>query len=305
MAITTTSQLASDTLINYVTSEIKVLEPMLQFAKLGVRRDVPKGFNKLTFPQGNAIATGSVSSLTEGTNPSVTTWGTTAYSVSLTQYGLIIQLTDIAMRNSAFELMSSAVLNVKNALARQIDNYIQTIVNAGTNVGYAGGKASRAGLAAGDLIAATDYTQGIKKLRNASSAGLKPFMDGKYGVVMHPNVETDFMNNTQTGAWTDLSRFDQSNRLQSGTIGGFRGGVVFTSANVQSFSSTTTVYPTTFVGDQSFGWGYFQSPTPIIVSTPDSNNILNLYTSIGAKAALGAVRFEEARIYRLESAGTP
>ena len=278
---------------------------MLQFAKVGVRKDVPKGFNKLTFPQGNQITTASVSTLTEGTNPSVTTWGTTDYTVALTQYGLIIQLTDIAMRNSAFELMSSAVLNVKNALARQIDNYIQTIVNAGTNVGYAGGKAARNTLAVGDLISATDYTQGIKKLRVASNAGLRPFMDGKYAVIMSPFVETDFMNNTQTGAWTDLSRFDQSQRLQSGTIGGFRGGVVFTSANVQTYSSTTTVYPTTFVGDQSFGWGFFQAPAPVIVSTPDSNNILNLYTSIGAKAAIGAVRFEEARIYRLESAATP
>lgn len=306
MAITTTSQLASNTLINYVTAEIKVLEPMLQFAKLGVRRDVPKGFANLTFPQGNTIATSSVSTISsQGTNPSVVTWGTSDYTVGLTQYGLIIQLTDIAMRNSAFELLSSAITNVKNALARQIDNSIQNVVNAGTNVGYAGGKSARANLATGDLIAVSDYTQGIKKLRNASNAGLQPLVDGKYGVIMHPNVETDFMNNTQAGAWMDLSRYDQTDRLSAGKVNGFRGGVVMTSANVQTFSSTTTVYPTTFVGDQSFGWGFFQAPTPTLITTPDSNNILNLYTSIGGKAAIGTVRFEEARIYRLESAATP
>lgn len=314
MAITTTSNAAAATLINYVTAEIKVLEPILQFANIGVRRDIPKGYDQLTFPQGNTIQTTSVTTIassssrtTEGTNPSVTTWGTTAYTSGYTQYGIIIQLSDILMRNSAFEVLSSALREVKASLARQIDNYIQNVVNAGTNVGYAGGKASRAALAAGDLISVSDYTYGIKKLRKAASAtgvsaGLQPFVDGKYAVIMHTDVETDFMNNTGAGAWVDLSRYSQTDRLDTGKINGFRGGVVMTSANVQTFASTTTVYPTTFVGQESFGWGYFQTPTPIIVTTPDSANQLNLYTSIGAKAAVAATRFEESRIYRLESA---
>lgn len=314
MAITTTSNAASATLINYVTAEIKVLEPFLQFANIGVRRDIPKGFDQLTFPQGNIIQTTSVSTIassssrtTEGTNPSATTWGTTAYTAGYTQYGIVLQLSDILMRNSAFEIMSSAIREVKASLARQIDNYIQNVVNAGTNVGYAGGKTSRVNLAAGDLISVSDYTYGIKKLRKAASAtgiaaGLQPFVDGKYAIIMHPDVETDFMNNTGAGAWVDLSRYTQTDRLDSGKINGFRGGVVMTSANVQTFASTTTVYPTTFVGSESFGWGYFQVPTPFIVSTPDSNNQLNLYTTIGAKASVAATRFEESRIYRLESA---
>lgn len=314
MAITTTSNAASATLINYVTAEIKVLEPILQFANLGVRRDIPKGFDQLTFPQGNTIQTTSVTTIasssartTEGTNPSVTTWGTTAYTAGYTQYGIIVQLSDILMRNSAFEVLSSCLREVKASLARQIDNYIQNVVNAGTNVIYSGGKASRAALASGDLIAVSDYTYGIKKMRTAASAtgiaaGMMPFIDGKYGVIMHTNVETDFMNNTGAGAWVDLSRYNQTDRLAAGKINGFRGGVVMTSANVQTFASTTTVYPTTFIGFESFGWGYFQIPTPIIVTTPDSANQLNLYTSIGAKAAVAATRFEESRIVRLESA---
>lgn len=309
MAVTTTSQLAADTLINYVTSEIKVLEPVLMFTKLGVRKDVPKGWNQLTFPQGNLITTGSVSTISsQGVNPSVTTWGTTAYSAGETQYGLIIQISDIAMRNSAFELMSSAVLNVKNALARQIDVSIQSTISAGTNVGYAGGKTSRAALTAGDLISVGDYTEGIGLLRVASdgsqAAGLQPFIDGKYAVIMDPKVEQDFMNNTSAGAWMDLSRYDQTKRLEYGKVDGFRGGVVMTTANLTTFtgSASLVVYPTYFFGLESFGWGYFQQPEPVIISTPDSNNVLNLFTSIGAKASLASTLFTQQRVYRLESA---
>lgn len=314
MGITTTSNAAAATLINYVTAEIKVLEPLLQFAKLGVHRDIPKGFDQLTFPQGNTIQTTSVTTIassssrtTEGTNPPATTWGTTAYSSGYTQYGIVVQLSDILMRNSAFELVQSCLREVKASLARQIDNYIQNVVNAGTNVGYSGGKSSRATLAAGDLISIPDYTYGINKLRVAASAtgvaaGLMPFMNGKYAVIAHPNIENDFMNNTGAGAWLDLSRYNQTDRLESGHVNGFRGGIMMTSANVQTFSSNVTVYPTTFIGLESFGWGYFQVPTPIIVTTPDNYNPLNVYASLGAKAAIAATRFEESRIFRLESA---
>lgn len=308
MAVTTSTQLASDTLINYVTSEIKALEPMLLFTKLGVRRDVVKGFNKLTFPQGNQLNASSVSTISsQGVNPSVTTWGTTAYSASLTQYGLIIQISDIALRNSAFELIQSGVLNVKNALARQIDIALQSTLSAGTNVGYSGGKTARANLTAGDLIAVGDYTEGISLLRvaytnSATPAGLQPFIDGKYAVIMDPKVESDFMNNTSAGAWMDLARYDNTKRLEYGHIDGFRGGVVMTTANLTTFASTVTVYPTYYLGLESFGWGYFQQPEPVIIATPDSNNVLNLFTSIGAKASVGSTLFEQQRVYRTESA---
>jgi hypothetical protein len=45
-----------------------------------------------------------------------------------------------------------------------------------------------------------------------------------------------------------------------------------------------------------------------MVTTPDSNNPLNLYTSIGGKVTLGVTRFEDSvgtqRIIRVESAAS-
>lgn len=87
MAVTVTTDWASAVLINYVTSEIRTLEPMLQLAKLGVKRDVPKGFHQLAFPQTSKIASSSVSTISEGINPVAVTWGSTAYTSGITQYG--------------------------------------------------------------------------------------------------------------------------------------------------------------------------------------------------------------------------
>jgi len=309
MTLTTTSTWSSQLLINYVTSIVRHLEPELQFAKLGVKRDVPQGFATLAFPQSRQIATSSVTNITsggEGVNPTAVAWNSDAYTSSATQYGLVIQVTDLLVRNSALEVVDNCALEVKYALSRQLDNALQTTVNGSTSgVLYAGGKASRAALGAGDLVDTVTYTKGIRNLSAVNNNGLKPFVGGFYAVICHPNQEFDLMSNTSGGGWLDVGRYTSVSDLIAGRLGDFRGGRIMRSPNVQTYSSTTTVYPMTFIGMESFGWGFFQPITPYIVTSPDSNNPLNVYTSIGGKFGLGVTRFEDTsssyRIVRLES----
>jgi N4-gp56 family major capsid protein len=305
--LTTTTQWSAQLLINYVTSIVRHLEPELQFAKLGVKKDVPKGFATLAFPQSSQIGTSSVSQITEGQDPSAYQWASAAFTSGVTQYGIVVQVTDILVRNSAIEVVDNCALEVKLALGRQLDNSLQTTVNGSSNgVIYAGGKTSRASLTASDLMDITAYTKAIRNLSGVNGNGLKSFVGGWYAVIWHPNQEFDVMSNTGAGGWLDTGRYTSVNDLLEGKMGDYRGGRSMRSPNVQTFSSTVTVYPATFVGHESFGWGFFQPITPYIVSTPDSNNPLNLYTSIGGKFGLGSTRFEDTstsyRIARVESA---
>lgn len=299
MAVTVRSDWSAQLLINYVTTEVQTLEPDLFFASVGLRKDVPKGYNVLAFPQTSQIATTSVTSVTEGQVPTAVTWGSTAYTGTQTQKGIVIQVSDLLVRSSAVEVIVSGTRQVRYALARAIDVLLQSTVEAGSNVIYAGGKSARASLGSGDLIDATLLVKAIKTLRAAS---LMPAMGKYYWGVIHPNQETDLMLNTSTGAWIDIGRYTSPLELKEGKMGEFRGARVLSSANVQTFSSTVTVYPMLIGGYESFGWGYFQQPEPILVTTPDSSNPLNTYNSIGAKATLGVTRFEETRLARIESA---
>src|SRR4051812_21889367 len=45
----------SELLVSYISEQIKVLEPKLRYARLGKKKDVPKGFDRITFPQVNQI----------------------------------------------------------------------------------------------------------------------------------------------------------------------------------------------------------------------------------------------------------
>jgi N4-gp56 family major capsid protein len=333
------------------------LEPDLQYARLGVRRDAPKGFDRILFPQtnqipvvfnvninssvtsfgsyigggigGSVIAGGNVSvegqanippgapasstygvaAIVEGTNPTSVTWGATSYGSGPFQFGILVQVSDLLVQNSAIEVVDSCARQVRESLARLVDTVIQTVVNSGVNgVIYAGGKTSRTGIAAGDVLTQTEMIKGVRNLRAANAAGVKAF-EGKYYVaVIHPNVMADLMSNSQTGAWQDMARYTSVDDVKAGKMGDFRGIRYLESAYQNYYASATSVYPTTLIGDQSFGWGYFQQPTPILVTTPDSNNPLNLFTSIGGKVTLGVTRFEDKpwvyRVVRVESSAT-
>ena len=342
----------SELLISYISDEIKVLEPDLQYARLGLKRDAPKGYDRVVFPQTNQLpvrinirgstlggtmydsvmggsvwgagasiqggaaatapgfpvsSTEGVAGITEGTNPASITWGATSYSAGPAQYGILVTVSDLLVRGSAIEVIDGATEQVRNSLARLVDSVIQGVVNAGVNgVIYAGGKTTRASLGAGDTIAQSNIQRGVKYLRSSNAAGLKPFEGQYYVAVIHPQVMGDLMDNTGTGSWIDVGRYSSVDQLREGKMHDFRGVRYLETAYQNYFTSTTSVFPTTLLGDRSFGWGYFQQPTPILTSTPDSNNPLNLYSSIGGKVTLGVTRFEDSlgtqRIERIESA---
>lgn len=343
----------SELLVGAIQEEIKVLEPELQYARLGVQRNAPKGFDRIVFPQTNqlpvkintsmqttggsagfsgggsvwgagtsvlggaaatapgfpASSTEGVAAITEGTNPTSITWGATAYGSGPAQYGILVTVSDLLVQNSAVEVVQACTMKVRDALARMVDTLLQTVVNAGTNgVIYSGGKTSRTGIGAGDTINQADLTRAVKYLRSSNAAGLKPFAGGNYAAVIHPQVMGDLMSNTNSGSWIDAARYTSTQDILDGKMSGFRGVKYLESAWQNYYTSTVNVFPTTLLGDQSFGWGYFQEPQAILVSTPDSQNALNLYNSIGGKVTIGATRFEDTpstvRILRIESAFT-
>lgn len=341
----------SELLVAYINDEIRTLEPDLQYARLGRQRNIPKGFDRLLFPQSNQLpvkintsmltvggpggmagggsvwgagasilggaaatapgfpvsSTEGVAAIVEGTNPTSVTWGATSYSSGPAQYGILVQVSDLLVRNSAIEVIDDATRQVRLALARLVDTVIQTVVNAGTNgVIYSGGKTSRSTLGAGDTITIADMVKAVKYLRSSNAAGARPFSGSYYAGVIHPQVMGDLMSNTQTGGWIDVGRYSNVDDMRTGMMKDFRGVRYLETAWQNYFNSSVPVFPTTLISEDAFGWGYFQEPTATIVNTADSNNPLNLYTSISGKVTLGATRFEDlpgyVRIVRVESA---
>lgn len=343
----------SQLLVAYINGKLDVLEPDLKYAQLGLRRDVPQGYDRLLFSQTNQLpvkintsmtttggpafqgggsvwgagtsilggaaattpgfpvsSTEGVAAFTaEGTNPTSITWGAGTFNSGPAQYGILVQVTDLLVRNSAIEVVDDAAGKVRDALARLVDTVLQVVVNSGTNgVLYAGGNTARTGIGAGNTAVTSDIVRGTTMLRASNAAGVKPFEGSYYVMIVHPNVMADLMNQTASGSWSDMARYSDVEGVRKGQYGSFRGVRALEYPYQNYFTSTVNVMPTTLLGQDSFGWGYFQQPTAILTTTADSNNPLNLYKSIAGKVALGATRFEDfagyIRIVRYESAYT-
>lgn len=260
-----------------------------------------------TAPGFPVSSTEGVGTLGEGTNPTAIQWGANSFSTGPAQFGVLVQVTDLLVRNSAIEVIQNASREVQNALARMVDTALQTVVNAGSNgVIYSGNKTARTSLGSGDTIAQSDLTRAVQWLRSANAAGLEPFEGGNFAAVIHPAVMGDLMSNTSAGSWIDAARYTSPNDILDGKMTGYRGVKYLESAWQNYFNSTVPVMPTTLLGNESFGWGYYQQPQAILTTTPDSNNPLNLYSSIGGKVTIGVTRFNDQpgyfRIVRVESA---
>lgn len=341
----------SELLVGYINDEIKVLEPDLRYARLGKQMNVPKGFDRMTFPQTNQIpvkintsmitlggpatfagggsvwgagasilggaaatapgfpvsSTEGVAAIAEGTNPTSITWGAKAYTSGPAQYGVLVATSDLLVRNSAIEVIDGATRQVRLAMARLVDTVLQTVVNGGSNgVVYSGGKTSRTTLGAGDTITKAEVIKATKYLRSSNAAGARPFSGSYYAGIIHPQVSGDLISGTQTGGFVDVGRYTDVDGLREGRVGDFYGVRFLDNPYQNYYNSTVPVFPTTILSEDAFGWGYFQEPTAMIVNTPDSNNPLNLYTSISGKVSLGATLFEDLpgyiRVCRIESA---
>lgn len=251
------------------------------------------------------IATSSVGSLTEGTNPTGVAVTITSKDNTPTQYGISVELTDLAVATTAFDLIQGTSTEVGLAVARKIDAVIQTTANAGTNVIYAGAAANRAALAITDIITYPNCVKAVNKLRKNSAP---KFSDGNYRGILTVEQAYDLKANTSVGQFTDVSKYAQPDRILNGEIGMIDGARLIESGNVSTFASTTTVYPALFAGANGLRVTYwFPSKTKTYINLPESSNIANPLGqkgTVGAKVNMAVSRVREEALTRLETGGT-
>lgn len=172
---------------------------------------------------------GVVPWLTEGVTPTgeVLTFGFEEFSAN--QAGRVIQLSDIALLESPFDLLREAADRVaRNAIATA-DKRVADVLITGTNVTYANGATSSTSfpLGASPLTGAA-----VKRAVALLKAGLVPtFSDGTYHAIAQPGAVFDLMSDTAVGGWIDAARYAGAQQLMSGELGEY-GGVKFLSSAV-------------------------------------------------------------------------
>lgn len=283
---------------------LEVFEPSLYFYKLGETPMVESGYNTLSWAKFDQIASSSVTVGTtsnDGVTPTETAFNATVITTTPVQYRAVVSLSDMVVELNVIGFLGGAARAVGDAMARKIDAVIQTEIMAGSNVYYASSTQTRVSLAATDILTAALINKACAKLESLDA----PKVNGMYVVVIHPYQLYDLRASTSTGGWLDVSKYANPEQIYKGEIGALFGVRIVVSSHVQTFASSTTVYPALVLGKGAYGVGTFQSmkvyATPAVASDSDP---LAQRRKVGSKVAFAAKRLQENAMVRIETGAT-
>jgi hypothetical protein len=153
-------------------------------------------------------------------------------------YGKHIEVTD----EFNFYLLGNKHKEAAETLADQaalsLDTISRNALNAGMNVQYAGANTARSTIAATDKLTYNDIKKAVRTLRRANA---KPFADGFYHGIVHPDVVYDL---TSDAMWTDVTKYQDKSKVEKYELGTIYKVKVFESTNAMVFEAQTYIIGT-------------------------------------------------------------
>lgn len=243
--------------------------------------------------------------LTEGTAPTAVALSVTSVTVSSTQYGNLVEITDIAKVKSPFDLAQTAAERLSRNAAESIDQIVRDVIALGGTAFYSEAAATQRS----DLDSTDDEVTAavLRKLAATMFKNKIPrFSDGLYRLIVSPEVAYDITSDTATGGFVDVRKYTDPTDLLNGEIGRMAGFRIIEAVNAPTFSSTVTVHASLALGAlPGWGWGDLQTLRAYHVAPGgDHSDPLAQSEKAGWKVDFGVGVLSNARYYRLESAAT-
>ena len=123
--------------------------------------------------------------------------------------------------------------------ALSLDTISRNALNAGMNVQYANSKTSRGALASTDKLTFAEIKTAVRNLKRKN---VKPFADGFYHAIVHPDVVHDLTADTM---WVDVAKYQDKVKTERYELGTIYKVKFFESTNAMVFKAQTYIYGTT------------------------------------------------------------
>ena len=233
----------------YDKNLIRLAEPKMIHDQFGQKRPIPGRNGKtIEFRKFNALPhVPADMELVEGITPNGQNYGVTAITATVKQYGGYITTTDM-LNLTAYDNNMQEIMKLLASQAGLVsDTITRDILQAGTNVAYAGGKSSRANLTAADVLKIEDIKKAVRWLRRNNAETI----NGDYVAIVHPDVVYDLMNDDE---WIDANQYAGSGRIFEGEIGKMYGVRFVENTQAKIFKpSTLPIYGTLVLAANAFG----------------------------------------------------
>lgn len=278
------------------------LVPNLVYCKYGQKKTAPKHEgDKVSFRRFNAISP-KTTPLSEGVTPQGSALDVTKVDATVAQYGDYVHITDKLDMLGIDPVLTETAQVLGESAALTLDTIVRDVVNAGTNVQYAGERAARGAVTAADKLTAAEIRKAVRTLRRNHA---KP-ADGKYFIgVIDADAAFDLMGDE---LWQDVSKYSGGTALMEGEIGKLHGVRFVENGNPATFEGEgITLHSTLILGKDAFGtvdiegMGSVQNIVKPLGSA-GTDDPLNQRASSGWKALFTAVRLQELAMLRIEHA---
>jgi N4-gp56 family major capsid protein len=192
---TSTGTLSAELRTFYDRNLLSRLLPQLVWALFGQPKPMPANEGQTVNFRRFASLTVATTPLTEGTTPAGQDMSVSAITVTPSQYGDFIKISDILDFTAPDPILVEGGQLLAEQAANTIDQLVRDIVVVGTTLQYAAGRASRVTVASTDKLNATEIQKAVRTLHtnkarkitsilNASTGiGTKPINAGYVGIV--------------------------------------------------------------------------------------------------------------------------
>jgi N4-gp56 family major capsid protein len=261
------------------------------------------GFDTLMFVTVPDLAK-NTTPLTEGTTPGTKALSITTTTLATTQYGDLVEITDVAKVKSPIEIVDIASERVSQQAKESLNQIARDVIAAGGTVKYQGSNAARTDIGAGEIATAAELRKLAATMRLNK---IKPMADGYFRLFVDNEVGYDLRNDTAAvGGFIDINRYEKSETLLAGELGRLEGFKIIEVNDGPTFASTVTVHASIAVGRlRAWGAGELQTmQTYHVAPGGDHNDPLAQRELVGWKVNYGTAVLKNDRYYRYESAAT-
>lgn len=290
----------------YQRTLLERLEDSLFFMKYGKKTTIPRHAGATTSWRRLEMPAVTTTAITEGVTPNGIDLTINKISATVQQFGTYTKLTDFIDLVGLDPLLTEVSQMFGDHAGMTMDIIVRDIIVAGTNAQYAGAKASRALLAAGDVISAAEI-QKIRATMVKNNVKKIKLPNGNMGYLafVHPDTVTALFNLQE---WKDQNTYVDAKNREEGIAGQMYGIYFMEATTAPTFANggvggNLAGKSIIVIGDGAFGIpdvSGSSKPEILVFSEGSTENPLALYSTVAWKSTFTAARLQELAILRLE-----
>lgn len=236
---TTSAGVAPGVVDYYERTLIENAKPDMVHARDAQKRTLPEHNGKHVNFRRMVPYDAAIEPLKEGITPAGQEIRQTSFTAMVKPYGKHVEVTDELNYYLVDNMHQEVAKLLSDQATLSLDTIVRNALHAGMNVQFANGKKNRAALTADDKLTPAEIKKAVRTLKRANC---KPFADGYYHAIVHPDAVYDLTASTD---WIDIAKYQDKSKIEQYELGCMYKVKFFESTNAKVYENKAYLFGTT------------------------------------------------------------